>query len=242
MAGRLLRAIYGIYASLMAIIVILVLFCPLIILAPTLALRREIGRLCVRTALLLAFIPLRVHGLDKLPAGNCVAVCNHSSYFDGLVLTAALPRRFTFMVKDEAARWPYIGLIISRMGVRFVNRRSRREGAAQTRQLIEDLGRDMSLAVFAEGTFSAQPGLLPFKKGAFTIAAKAGVPVIPVAMRGTRRLWPAGSRLLSWSAIDIDIMPPLTVPDSSPANVRLLKDKARAQVLQAAQEPDLAAS
>lgn len=240
MFARLPRTLYAIYASLVATVVIFVVFCPFIILAPSLALRREIGRLCVRTALLLIFVPLRVHGADRLPTGNCVVVANHSSYFDGLVLTAALPRRFTFMVKDEAARWPYVGWVITRMGVRFVSRSSRREGAAQTRQLINDLGKNMSLAVFAEGTFGEEPGLRAFKKGAFTIAAKAGVPIVPVAMRGTRQLWPADSRLLAWSTIDVEIMAPLAAPDSRPVNVAALRDEARAQVLQASGEPDLA--
>lgn len=242
MTGRLLRPIYGIYASLMAIFVIFVVFCPFIIIAPTLALRREIGRLCVRTTLLLIFVPVRVHGLERLPKGNCVVVANHSSYLDGLVLTAALPRRFTFMVKDDAARWPYVGLVISRMGVRFVNRVSKREGAAQMRELIHDLEGNMSLAVFAEGTFKKRTGVLPFKKGAFTIAAKAGVPVVPVALRGTRRLWGPDSRLIAWSAVDVDIMTPLEPRDASSISVTTLRDTARNRILAATGEPDLASN
>lgn len=242
MLGRALRFIYGVYASVVVIVVIFVLFCPLIIIAPTLALRRTIGRLCVRTALALVGVPFRVQGLENLPLGTAVVVANHSSYFDGLVLTAALPSRFTFMVKQGAAAWPYIGLVIKRMGVRFINRVSKREGAVQTLRLIRDLKDGMSLAVFAEGTFKSQPGLLPFQKGAFAIAAKAGVPVVPVAIRGTRKLLGANGRLLDWTSIEIRILPPITPDASTPPAVEALRDTARAAVLAAIGEPDLAAS
>ncbi|HEU0197248.1 MAG TPA: lysophospholipid acyltransferase family protein [Nevskiaceae bacterium] len=241
MARRLLHLIYGVYASIAAVFVIFVVFCPLIIIAPTLTLRREIGRLCVRAALASAFVPFRIHGLEHLPGANCVVVANHSSYLDGLVLTAALPHRFTFMVKQAAASWPYIGLVIKRMGVRFVNRVSKREAAKQTLRLIHDLRGNMSLAVFAEGTFKAEPGLLPFQKGAFAIAAKAGTDVVPVAIRGTRQLYGAASRLLQWSAVDILVMPPLHLEDASPASVAAVRDAAHAQILAAIGEPNLAA-
>ncbi|HEX7381863.1 MAG TPA: lysophospholipid acyltransferase family protein [Nevskiaceae bacterium] len=242
MTACVLRSIYGVYASTVAAAVIFILFCPLIIISPTLALRREIGRICVRTTLALIFVPFRVHGLEHLPRSNCVVVANHSSYLDGLVLTAALPRRFTFMVKQSAARWPYIGLVITRMGVRFVNRVSKREGAVQTRQLIRDLQAHTSLAVFAEGTFRPEPGLLPFQKGAFAIAAKAMVPVVPVAMLGTRRLWGGSSRLLRWSPVNIHILPPLHPRDPSPSGIAALRDDARSRVLSLVGEPDLAVS
>jgi len=91
----------------------------------------------VRTWLALSFIPFRVRGLENLPPGPCIAVCNHASYLDGLIATAALPSRFTFLVQHAAADWPYVGLIIRRMKVSFVNRGSVRAAAQATRELID---------------------------------------------------------------------------------------------------------
>lgn len=238
MPGRVLRTVYRVYASAITLVVIFILFCPFIIIAPTLALRREIGRLCVRAALAAIFVPFRVRGLEHLPQDACVVVCNHASYLDGIVLTAALPRRFTFMVKDDAARWPYVGLVIKRMGVRFINRTSKREGAIQTRALIRDLSAGMSLAVFAEGTFRREPGLLAFQKGAFAIAAKAGAPVIPAAIRGTRHVLGGDNRLIHWSPIEVEFMPALQADGSGGGAIDLLRDEARAAVLAACREPD----
>ena len=128
-------------------------------------------RLGVRLMLASIGVPLTVKGREHLPDGACVIVANHASYVDGLVLTAALPRRFNFVVQDGAASWPLVGLTLRRMGVIFVNRDSAHSSAQLTRQLMRRLHHGESLAIFAEGTFKHEPGLLPFKTGAFLMAS-----------------------------------------------------------------------
>ena len=233
---RLLDRLYGIAAALIFAPVILGVVGPLVILGPTLAIRRFFGRHGVRVALLCIGVPMRVHGRQNLPSTPCVAVANHASYVDGIVLTSALPARFTFVVQDGAADWPYVGFVLRRMGVTFVNRSSAREGATQTRALIRRVEEGQSLAIFAEGTFEPEPGLLAFKKGAFLIASRAGVPVAPVGIRGTRTLYGGGRRLPRWSPIEIEILPAV----GPLAEATHLRDLARASVLRASGEPDLA--
>src|SRR3546814_12029927 len=82
----------------------------------------------------------------------------------GIVLTAALPRRYSFVVQDGAARWPLVGQCLTRMGVIYVNRNDARAGARTTRALMPKLQAGEPLAIFAEGTFKPDPGLLPFKE------------------------------------------------------------------------------
>ena len=233
---RLLDRLYGIVAALIFAPVILGVVGPLVILGPTLGIRRWFGRHGVRLSLLCIGVPMRVRGREHLPSTPCIAVANHASYVDGIVLTSALPARFTFVVQDGAADWPYIGFVLRRMGVTFVNRSSAREGATQTRALIRRVEEGQSLAIFAEGTFEPEPGLLAFKKGAFLIATRAGVPVAPVGIRGTRALYGGGRRLPRWSCIEIDIRPAIG-PSTDAAQLR---DAARNAVLQASGEPDLA--
>ena len=135
----MLRSLYAIIAAPVFAVVLFLICCPLIVALPRLQWRRAMGRLSVRLSLGAIGVPIRVHGRQHLPQGPSVAVANHTSYLDGLVLTAALPGTFTFMVQDGAARWPVVGFVLRRMGVSFVNRTAVREGARQTRALLKRL-------------------------------------------------------------------------------------------------------
>lgn len=201
---------YGFYAV-FALVLVFAPLCLLIILGPTLSIRRAIGRAGVKLAMALIGAPLSVKGLEHLPAGAAICVSNHASYLDGLVLTAALPARYSFLVQHGAARWPLVGPTIARMGVRFVNRGSPREAAASIRELLRRIQQNGEcFAIFPEGTFKRSPGLLRFNSGAFMIAARSGVPVVPAVIRGTRKLFPEGARLPHHSAVEIEFFAPVT--------------------------------
>jgi len=234
-----LQTLYGLYASTMLAVVIIPL-CLLIISGPTLGIRRAIGRAGVKLAMLAIGQPLRVSGLQHLPPGPCICVANHASYVDGLVLTAALPARFTFLVQHGAATWPLAGKTIQRMGVSFVNRGSARDAALATRELLRRIQSGESFAIFAEGTFKQPRGLLAFHSGAFVIASKAGVPVVPAVLRGTRQLFGEGMRLPGWSRIEIEILPAIAPVGEGREAANRLRDGVRAAILGRCGEPDAA--
>jgi len=236
MPSRLLHAIYAPAATVL-LCLLLPLVCLAVIAGPSVALRREIARIGVRFMLACVGVPLRVRGAAHLPQQPAIVVSNHASYLDGLVMTAALPRRYTFIVQDGAASWPLVGLTLRRMGVEFVDRGNARSAAALTRSLIRRLGAGESFVIFPEGTFKADPGLLPFKKGAFVIATRAGVPVVPAAIRGTRRLYGGKRRLPRWSPVEVQILKPL-LPGTAEEAASLLRQQAREQVLAICGEPD----
>lgn len=238
MLRRLFDLVYAPLAALVFLIV-LPLVCLSVIITPGAALRREVGRFGVRVLLLSIGIPIRVLGSRNLPATPSLVVCNHASYLDGLVLTAALPRHFTFMVQHGAADWPLAGWTLKRMGAEFVDRGNARSAAALTRTLIRRMGEGESYVIFPEGTFKADPGLLPFKAGAFMIAARAGVPVVPGGIRGTRTVYGGGRKLPRWNPITIEFEAALH-PDGSHHAARHLQRQARAVVLRLSGEPDRA--
>jgi 1-acyl-sn-glycerol-3-phosphate acyltransferase len=235
---RILRTLLGLYSMAIFVVVLLLIFCPLLIVAPSLPLRRAIGRFGVRAWLALSFIPFRLRGLENLPPGPCIAVCNHASYLDGILVTAALPARFTFLVQHGAADWPYIGLIIKRMGVTFVNRGSVRAAALATRELIERIRAGESFTIFPEGTFRQQPALLPFHSGAFMVAARAGVPVVPLVLRGTRRLYGEYQKVFEWSPLTVEVLPAVAARGEDRQAVQDLRDAARAAILRHCGEAD----
>lgn len=238
MIGRYLKAAYGLYALAAFVIVILLVFCPLLITAPWLPMRRFIGRWAVRSWLFSIAVNFSVRGLENLPSGPCIVVCNHASYVDGIVLTAALPERFTFLVQHRAKRWPYVGLVIRRMGVRFVNRENPRAAAMAALGMIRRARKGESLAIFPEGTFQKDPGLLPFYTGAFLIAAKTGHPIVPAVMRGSRRLLHDGARWPSWSSIEIELFTPMHAASTRRIDAEHLKSAAMCQIQEYCGEAD----
>jgi 1-acyl-sn-glycerol-3-phosphate acyltransferase len=109
-----LRLVYGIYAVVLFVTVCLTALLAVLLL-PTLNLRRSTARIAARTFFLLAGMPLKLRGRENLPTGQCIVVANHASYLDGVVMAAALPPRFGFVIKREMNDVPVAGLLLRRL-------------------------------------------------------------------------------------------------------------------------------
>ncbi len=146
-----------------------------------------------RTLTWMLGVGVRVHGLERLAGGGpFVFTPNHQSHLDILVLLGFLPGRTRFAAKKELWTHPVVGAVLDTLGMVPIDRdRPERAIDALDRAAAER----HSLVIFPEGTRSRTGQLLPFKKGAFVLAAEAGLPIVPVVCRGTRRLMPRGSRL-----------------------------------------------
>jgi 1-acyl-sn-glycerol-3-phosphate acyltransferase len=206
------KPIFGIYClllfTLMATAVLLIsLFLP------ALRSRRAVARHASRLFLRAIRVPLRVRGLKMLPSTACVVVANHSSYLDGLVLAAALPPDFGFVIKKEMVRVPVASVLLRRLGSEFVERFNRHQGAADTRRVLKTAAAGQSLVFFPEGTFNRERGIGPFHGGAFATAARNALPLVAIAIRGTREALPSGTLLIRRHPIDVEILAVLpTVP------------------------------
>ncbi len=187
--------------------------------------------------------PLVVSGLDHLSRdGTCVLVANHASYLDGYILVAALPLSFSFVAKSELAGQPLVGVSLRRMGTEFVDRLDRQQSVADAERIAERVRHGQSLLFFPEGTFTRLPGLLPFRMGAFLTAVDAAVPVVPVAIRGSRSILRAGSWWPRRGALLVTVGEPVYSPsDSEPwAAAMQLRQAAREHIHKHCGEPDLA--
>jgi len=199
--------------------------------------RRGWGRaLARRTARFLLWATrtrVEVEGSEHLPdpAQPCVLVCNHSSALDAIVLLGALPREFAFVAKAELARRVLLRIPLARIGTLFVQRRPRSHPLRQTERAAERIRAGDSLLFFPEGTYTAEPEMLPFRRGAFATAARAGVAVVPIAVLGTCAMLPPGSRLPRRGAIRLAIGHPLVARSLQRAEIEELRDSARAFIL-----------
>jgi 1-acyl-sn-glycerol-3-phosphate acyltransferase len=239
-ALRTLEIIYGVFA--LAVFVVFGLLAFIVVLLPLgMTARRYLAHAVARTYFWSVGMPIRVKDAHYLPPGPCVIVANHASYLDGVVLKAALPARFCFVIKKEVTRVPIAGLLLRRIGSEFVDRFNRHAGGMDARRLIKAADAGQALAFFPEGTFVAHPGVGKFHTGAFAIAVRAGLPVAPLGIRGTRRILSSGRILPRPGAIDIHVLPALGPwPDmDASAAISLARDQSRARIVAAIGEPDL---
>ncbi len=241
--GTVLRVPYGLYAWTI-FVAIATASLPVLLLTPSLRRRRAIVARLARLVLWLVGMRIVTHELEQVRA-PCVVVANHASYLDGVILAALLPTNFSFVIKREMAGVPLAGTLLRRIGAEFIERRERRGGARDTRRLLRQAAVGQALVFFPEGTFVAEVGLLRFHIGAFVAAARANLPVVPIAIRGTRACLPADRLLPRRGTIEVRALaalPALPLPLASEQRERplALRDAARAALLAALAEPDLA--
>jgi len=238
---RLLQIPYGVYALLAFVIMGLSAF-VLVLLPLGMRARRRIAHAVARTYFHVAGMPLALLDAHHLPEGPCVVVANHASYLDGIVLKAALPARFSFVIKKEFSRVPFAGMLLRRIGSEFVDRFNRHAGAMDARRLMKAADGGQALAFFPEGTFLREPGVGKFHSGAFVIAARTQLPVVPVAIRGTRHILPSDRILPRPGRIEVQVLTAIAAPDTSDQAVSVpeARERARTRILAAVGEPDLA--
>lgn len=139
------------------------------------------------------FIKIEFEGLRNLPPPNtpAVYVSNHQSFLDIYTLLT-LGRSFKFISKTAIFLFPIIGWAMFLMGVIPLKRMDSRSQLECLKQCIALVKKGASVFFFPEGTRSKDGKLGAFKKGAFSVAAKTGVPVVPITLIGTGKIMPTG--------------------------------------------------
>jgi 1-acyl-sn-glycerol-3-phosphate acyltransferase len=229
------HATYGIYAWLIFVVVVAPTLAG-VLLVPGLKARRWLARAGARTVFGAIGTPVACPAATRLDGVPCVVVANHASYLDGIVLTAALPPEFTFVIKSEMSRVPLASLLLRRLGSEFVTREDPHKRAHAARRLVKAARGGDPLVFFPEGTFEREPGLQRFRRGAFSAAIRGRLPVVPVVILGTRRMLPSESWLPRPARLVVLIDAPLDSSQFADANA--LANAARQRMLALLDEPD----
>jgi 1-acyl-sn-glycerol-3-phosphate acyltransferase len=200
---------------------------------------RTFIRHAARLFIKMAGTSLHVRGLEHMPDGPCIVVANHASYIDGIVLSALLVRDYRYVAKGEFTRQLIAHRFLAHIGAEFVERYDRERGIADARRLAAVAHAGGALVFFPEGTFLRMPGLLPFRLGAFTTAVESQLPVVPIALRGTRSVLRGDQWFPRRGAIFVAVQPALK-PDGHDWQAALrLREATRAAILRHCGEPDL---
>jgi 1-acyl-sn-glycerol-3-phosphate acyltransferase len=174
------------------------------------------------------------------PERDVILVSNHSSYLDSLVIAATVPGSLTFVAKEELAGQRVAGPFLHRIGTLFARRTDAAGGVEDTQRQLEAVRAGERIVSFPEGTLTRMPGLLGFRLGAFLVAAQAGVPVVPITIRGTRSILRGDQWFPRRGKIFVHIGRPLAADGTGFDAAVRLRDSARALMLKWSGEPDLA--
>ena len=170
---------------------------------------------------------VEIQGVQHLQGlGACVVVSNHQSNLDPIVLTSTFGGAIRILTKRELFAVPLLGTALRAVGMVEVNRYAP-DRATIAAAATQALAQDLLLLVFPEGTTSREGDLLPFKPGAFQIAVRHGVPVVPVLVTGSRDVWPAKRLKIRSGRVQVVVTAPMATAGLVEADVVGLSAKVR---------------
>lgn len=168
---------------------------------------------------------ITIEGLENVdPEASYLFTPNHLSNLDAPFHIANLPARVRFLAKKELFRIPVFGSAMRSIGMVETDRQA---GAAAHRRINEQVAKVMemkrSLVIYPEGTRSRDAELHPFKKGAFRIAIENQLPVVPVTISGTEKVWKPGSWLVRSAKVRMILHPPIPTAGMGEADIDPLR-------------------
>ena len=192
-------------------------------------------------------VSLSVEGLENIPKDTpCVFVGNHRSYYDIPLLLASLDKPHGILAKEELEKIPLLNRWMKLLGCVFVQRDDLRASVRALNDATAIVESGKSFVIFPEGTRykGEEGGAGEFKAGAFRIAVKTGVPVVPVALTGARALFEGNGNLCHPGSVHIKVLPPIRTEGMSKTEQKQLPDAVRQASLaqQYASSPSQAAS
>jgi 1-acyl-sn-glycerol-3-phosphate acyltransferase len=181
-----------------------------------------------------------VEGQERVDwKGPVVIVVNHQSWFDVFALVAFLPGRGTFVGKEELGRIPIFGSAWKACGHISLNRSDRKKAIESLDRAGERIRREnRAVILFPEGTRSVDGRLQEFKKGAFILALKTGVPIVPIGISGSRQVMPKGSFFVRPGEIRVRVGDPIPIGRMSLGDRDSLLERSRMAVAELMEDGD----
>ncbi len=186
------------------------------------------ARVWARLVLLGGFVRVRREGGERVPRDRPVVfMANHESWLDIPALLATIPVQVRFLAKKSLFAWPFFGWAIASMGFIPVDRENRRTAIRSFEDAASRIRSGRSVLIFPEETRTTTDELLPFQRGGFLIALKAGIPIVPVGLDGPRRCMPKHSYLVRPGRITVRFGDPITTTGHGVTDKGELMDRVR---------------
>ncbi|GAA2920697.1 HAD-IB family hydrolase [Streptomyces enissocaesilis] len=165
--------------------------------------------------------------------GPAVYVANHTSPLDAVVLARLIEGDWCAVAKRELGSVPVLGSCLRFADTLFVDRNRPLQSAGLLDRAVERLSSGRSVLVLPEGTRALTPDVGPFRSGAFRIAARAGVPVVPIAIHNATDVMTRSGLTLRPGTIEVTVLPPVDTRGWDPARIRTEADRVRQSLVEA---------
>jgi 1-acyl-sn-glycerol-3-phosphate acyltransferase len=207
---RLIRNGFVLFLALLLLVLALIIHFLLTLIDGSGELPHRLGRLWGKGTLFCSGVEIHVRGLEHIfKNGPQIFMANHQSNFDIPVLMGYLPVRFSWTAKKELFRIPLFGFVMKRAGYIQVDRQNHARAIASMELAVRQIRKGTSVMIFPEGTRSSDGSLAPLKKGGIILALKAGVPVVPIGIYGSRNIMPKGSLRITPGTVQMVVGPPI---------------------------------
>ncbi|HVW87236.1 MAG TPA: lysophospholipid acyltransferase family protein [Bryobacteraceae bacterium] len=205
--------------------------------------QHRLARVWAGILMALGFVRCKAHGVEKLdPRASYVLVSNHASYMDTPAILRSVPLQFRFFAKKGLFSIPFLGWHLGRAGHMPVVRgdaRASLKSMSEGARLIREKG--VSMLLFPEGG-RTQHNMRPFREGAAYIAIKAGVPIVPIGLVGTRDVLPMHSGLIRPGTVELNVGDPISTSGMTLQDRGRLNEMLQERVAELARQTVVAAA
>jgi 1-acyl-sn-glycerol-3-phosphate acyltransferase len=181
-------------------------------------------------ALKRAGVKLQVSGLENMPKEACCFVANHQGNFDILAILGAINKPMGFIAKKELMKVPIISSWMKNMRCVFIDRENIRESVKAINEGIENLKSGYSMGIFPEGTRSKGPNIGEFKKGSLKMATKANVPIVPITIDGSYKIFEEHNGWLRKGEIRVVVGKPIYLDNLSQEEQKNLSEIVKSEI------------
>jgi 1-acyl-sn-glycerol-3-phosphate acyltransferase len=154
-------------------------------------------------------VKVQVSGLERIPAGACLFVANHTSSADAPAVVGAIPRRIAILLKKSLFSWPIVGQAFTLAHFIPVERNNHESAIASLEKATEAMREGQSFLIYPEGTRSPDGRLQEFKRGAVVMAIKAGMPIVPMVCAGAHKVMVKRSLVIHPGVITVEFLAPI---------------------------------
>jgi 1-acyl-sn-glycerol-3-phosphate acyltransferase len=175
------------------------------------------------------FSPLQVTGLEKIDTSKPhVYAANHGSAIDIPVLYVHLPFQFRIAFKKELLSYPIVGWQLKRSGQVCIDQQNPSHSISSIRAALKGLKEGLPLVIFPEGGRTPDGEIKPFLQGAFFLAIKAQVDIVPVALVGTFELLPMNTYHIQCRPLEMRVGEPISTAGMTMRDLEAVSNKVKA--------------